>query len=498
MDFYRQPIRRWTTFLLLLFALNTQAEAQKTADEQEKPAETENSTTQATETEALSVEMDVAPELDEDLISSDNPVIKQLNEEIEILRLKNALQLEKHKQELLALEHQKDKFILQNELQQAEIRTTLAALNQEKEKLAAENELLEAKQTKALAELSLKKQQLELENAIAEEEHEQMWSEVKHQKRQLEVENSLQEEKNRQEELAIELKTTKLSFELSKLEYEKSKNSIKLDELSQKISEREQKEIWESQANKEPEYLEEPFVDGSLILSDRQILLDGIIVRGTAEYITERIAFYNNKNEEYPIFLIIDFCAGGSVMEGAQILKAMQTSQAPVYVVVKAFAASMAATITAMAERSFAYPDAVIIHHQMWNGFIGNITEQKEYLEIMKNWARRLMTPVASKMGVTIEEFIALMYENNSAGNWREFADEAVSFKWVDYITDDIRDTSHLKKPEEEDMFVEEEVMMYNNGLKEEVDAQGNAFVKLPRLSPPDFYYLYNPDNYYR
>jgi len=34
--------------------------------------------------------------------------------------------------------------------------------------------------------------------------------------------------------------------------------------------------------------------------------------------------------------------------------------------------------------------------------------------------------------------------------------------------------------------------------LAAEVDANGKPFAYLPRLTPKDVYFLYNPDNYYR
>ncbi len=34
--------------------------------------------------------------------------------------------------------------------------------------------------------------------------------------------------------------------------------------------------------------------------------------------------------------------------------------------------------------------------------------------------------------------------------------------------------------------------------IKEEVDANGKPFAYLPRLTPKDVYFLYNPDGYYR
>ena len=55
------------------------------------------------------------------------------------------------------------------------------------------------------------------------------------------------------------------------------------------------------------------------------------------------------------------------------------SSDAPVHVVVKSFAASMAAAITTLAKESYAYPNAVILHHQISSTVFGqlNLTEQR-------------------------------------------------------------------------------------------------------------------------
>ena len=236
--------------------------------------------------------------------------------------------------------------------------------------------------------------------------------------------------------------------------------------------------------------------EGTLIISDRRIALNGVIRSGTADYITSRINYYNNKNEKLPIFIVIDSSPGGSVMEGYRILKSMEGSVAPVYVLVKSLAASMAATITALAEKSFAYPNALFLHHQMSRSitFMSlNLTEQKELHENSQRWWTRLAKPVADKMGVSLDEFVKQMYENSSRGDWSEFGTEAKKLKWVDQIVERVSETSLLKDPDSEESKYTSELSV----LKEELNEQGKPVMYLPRLSPMDHYYLYNPDNYY-
>ena len=59
--------------------------------------------------------------------------------------------------------------------------------------------------------------------------------------------------------------------------------------------------------------------EGFLRISDRRIALNGPIIYDTADYIEQRINFYANLDDKTPIFLVIDNCPGGSVMEGDRI-----------------------------------------------------------------------------------------------------------------------------------------------------------------------------------
>jgi len=385
-------------------------------------------------------------------------------------------------QEVKKLQLEQTKLQLEHEMQ-------LLKLQQEKEKLSLENQLSGAKQEKLLAELNAQKSQLELENTIREQRQKQKFAKLQSEKKQLAMENAIQEERNRQERLKLELESAKLEFKLLKLNFEN-------EQLATKISKRTNEEEWDSQVNTPKDYLTEPFVDGKLILSDRQVMLNGVIWHGTASHIVERIQYFNNKSTEYPIFLVIEYCPGGSVMEGTRILKAMHKSRAPVYVVVKSLAASMAAVITTLAKRSYSLPDAIIVHHQVWGVSFGNRTEQREQLTILDEWSKRIMTPVAKKMGLTTAQLIEKMYENNSNGDWVEFANHATKHQWVDVIVEEIRDTSYTKQPMDEES--EEEGVYFLVSQEEKIDTQGQPYVKLPHLRPLDVYHLYNPDNYYR
>jgi ATP-dependent Clp protease protease subunit len=316
-------------------------------------------------------------------------------------------------------------------------------------KLRQDNALQLEKINHEIAKLTGEREQLELENAIYEQKQQQVLATLEAEKRKLVLENELQEERIRNEELKKSLQKVEKSL-----------------------------------------YLKEPLVDGQLIISDRRIVLDDVITTQQADFITKSIHFFNNQDPNYPIFLVIEKSPGGSIIEGARILQTMQHSQAPVYVVVKSVAASMAAIIATLGNRSFAYPNAFIIYHQVSHEFYGNMntTEINEFSKIIQEWSKRMLEPVAKKMGITLTQFVQQMYEHNPQGNWIEFATEAQKLGWIDTVVSGIHEASYLTNPSEEE---DEDIM-------EESDEMGASIKKgkLPHLRYGDFYYLYNAADY--
>ena len=248
--------------------------------------------------------------------------------------------------------------------------------------------------------------------------------------------------------------------ELSKARAEKLANDLRavqseaalgITRLQNEITQIETAEKRGDYADSKPVYLKNPLQEGGmLVISDRRIPLNGLITTATADFITNRIHYWNNKDRELPIFIVIDASPGGSVMAGYRILKAMESSDAPVHVVVKSMAASMAAAITTLAHESYAYPNAVILHHQISSVVFGqlNLTQQREFHEESERWWARLGTPIAGKMGITTDELIKKMYAHSSSGDWSEFGTDAKNLKWVNHIVEGIDESSFTKDPD--------------------------------------------------
>jgi ATP-dependent Clp protease protease subunit len=394
------------------------------------------------------------------------------------------------------------------------LRDEIAKTNLEKERIASEVALAQAKLDQELADTKMSTARLTAQ--LAELKAKQDLADYQ---QKLAQDKELASMKRRFEKATLEMNLAKAIADRESSEIRSVENTTKKDTarmIADMELENKQAEFRNYVLN-DPVYLKEPMQGKKLILSDRRIPLNGPIGMNTADTITARINYFNNRDRESPIFIVIDDSPGGSVMAGYKILKAMHGSQAPVYVVVKSMAASMAACITTLAERSYAYPNAVILHHQISSISGGNLTQQQEWMKEMQEWWKRLADPVAAKMGLTREEFIKQMYANRSTGDWNLFADEAQKLKWVDQIVEEIEETGTVKNPDIAppqsttpvriplpltgaggQVISQAQASVDGQTLMEQRDEKGRPFVVLPRLNPMDCYWMYNPDGYFR
>ncbi len=396
-----------------------------------------------------------------------DPKIEALNKQKENLRLEYEVEMQKQKNMLMDLEKQYNEISLKNKLMIEKLNMEISDLKAQIEKLSNMNKMAEEKNKQEISKLNFELNKMKLLN-------------------------DLEAEKLRAEKRKIEEEKNRMDFEKEKIKHELFLKTTEVDKLKTELDLISKKEELKRIAKKEPVYSDIIFRNGSLVISDRRIPLNGVITMKTADFVVDRINYYNNQSTA-PIFIVIDRSPGGSVMAGYKILKAMEASSSPVYVVVKSYAASMAATIATLAKKSFVYPNAIILHHQMSTMAWGNMTQLKEQLEMAKKWEKRLMGPVAKKIGMDMEEFRKKMYEHNSDGDWEEFGDDAVKLNWVSHTVDSIIEEGIVKDPDyyEDKKFV-------TNYMEEKVDEKGKRYVELPRLDPFDFYFLYNPDGYYR
>lgn len=453
---------------------------------------------------ALALVLCAAPAFSQAKPAEEKPKTKaqQLNDERDELKAEYELLMQRQKNKIADMEAELGRLSAENKLEAERQSAALRKLKEEIEKLSTGNKLSEEKVKAETALKNAELQRLTLENKLAAEASRKELEAMNAAILKIKAENELLSEQEKKamisdsaEKMAIELEMKRMELRERKLKYEKFLLDSRMDKLNSDLALRVKKEEWKKESNTEPAYEDQPFKKGVLTISDRRIQLNGPVHTASADHITDRIHYFNNISTA-PIFLVIDSSPGGSVMAGYRILKAMESSKAPVYVVVKSYAASMAAGITTLARKSFAYPNAIILHHQMSTMNWGNMTQIKEQYEKAKEWERRILEPVAKKMGVSTDAFRKRMYENSSDGDWEEFADKAAQLKWVDHIVDRIEETGFVKNPD----FGQAApgARMVHPGLEEKVDETGRRYVVLPRLEPFDFYFIHNPDKYYR
>lgn len=394
--------------------------------------------------------------------------------------------------ETARLRAQRDQLVLENDLRDETLRKEMAAQKTELLRFKLAAELAWAK-----ADRELTQKRLEIERARTEKEEIAGRAALENARLQAETQKDLAALHAARERAEAEaaLALAELSRKSNDYKNEEVDGRARIAGLKARLEEREQEMAADSYVEQRPVYLKDPLQGpGDLIISDRRIPLNGPITAETGDFVCERIDYFNNKNAEFPIFIVIDQSPGGSVMAGYKIIKSMQSSAAPVYVVVKSFAASMAAAICTLAQRSFAYPNAIILHHQISGGMRGNLTAQREGVKMLEEWWQRLAHPIAEKMGITVEEFSRQMYAHSSTGDWQEFADDAVKLKWVDAVVGRCQETALVRNPD----FQRSVGVEIASASAPGVAGDGARSVPvLPRLSPLDCYYLYNPDGYY-
>ena len=376
----------------------------------------------------------------------------------------------------------------------------LAAKRKEQEALSIDNKLEAERLTKGTNEMRAEVTRVKLERELMTER-----LALEEAARQAALKKELSELESERERLLRENELAKVRAEKigNQLKLAQTESSLEITRLQGEITRFETAEKRKSYADSEPVYLKNPLrEDGTLVISDRRIPLNGMITPATADFITNRIDYWNNMDRDLPIFIVIDSSPGGSVMAGYRILKSMESSDAPVHVVVKSFAASMAAAITTLAKESYAYPNAVILHHQISAQVMGqmNLTQQREFHEECQRWWFRFGTPIADKMGITTDELIKRMYARSTSGDWNEFGEDAQKLKWVNHIVQGVDETSFTRNP---DMAASASPstapsISRPGALSEEIDSDGRPYAWLPRLDPKDVYFLYNPDGYYR
>ena len=132
-----------------------------------------------------------------------------------------------------------------------------------------------------------------------------------------------------------------------------------------------------------------------------------------------------------PIYLLIH-SPGGSVMDGAMVISAMEASKAPVYTVCLGMCASMAAMVFSYGSQRLMVDRAFLMYHPATLGVGYNeLDKTVSRVQFIQRYSGKMDAFVAKRAGITIEKYkqlasIELWLDGEDAVN-NKFADKLVS-----------------------------------------------------------------------
>lgn len=109
-----------------------------------------------------------------------------------------------------------------------------------------------------------------------------------------------------------------------------------------------------------------------------------------------------------PIYLLID-SPGGSVLDGAKIVSAMEASSAQVNTVCIGLCASMAAIIHGYGDERYMVDRSILMHHPAAAGLRGSLEEMQSRLGLLIRYVDKQSATIANRAGLTLEQFKALV-----------------------------------------------------------------------------------------
>jgi ATP-dependent Clp endopeptidase proteolytic subunit ClpP len=111
-----------------------------------------------------------------------------------------------------------------------------------------------------------------------------------------------------------------------------------------------------------------------------------------------------NQDSNKPIFLLLD-SPGGSVLTGARLISAMQTSKAPIFTVCTNMCASMAFMIHQYGVKRFALDRAILMSHPATVGYEGDVDRISSFIGTIKRYTNKLEAEVAQRMGLSFQAY---------------------------------------------------------------------------------------------
>jgi len=142
--------------------------------------------------------------------------------------------------------------------------------------------------------------------------------------------------------------------------------------------------------------------------NNRTVYIEGEIDERAAKQAEQikRLSYESKK----PIFVLIN-SPGGSVIDGALIISAIEASPAPVYTVCTQICASMAAMIHQYGKERLMVNRAILMFHDAAGGVSGYFPHMISRLNVINRYVSKITNHVAARANVPYTELAAKMHE---------------------------------------------------------------------------------------
>lgn len=163
-----------------------------------------------------------------------------------------------------------------------------------------------------------------------------------------------------------------------------------------------------------------------LKLNSRIVYIEGVIGVANSIDISKEISFLGRTSE--PITIVIN-SPGGSVLDGASIISAMESAKGPVNTLCVKLCASMAAIIHSYGTHRLMLDRAVLMFHPASAGTEGEVDKMESEVRFLKRYVDKFNLHIATRAGLKPEQFKA-MYE---VEHWID-AEDAMAEHFTDSI----------------------------------------------------------------
>lgn len=159
------------------------------------------------------------------------------------------------------------------------------------------------------------------------------------------------------------------------------------------------------------------------VTSENTILVFDEIGANSAS-IANKIIALSNSND--PILVLIN-SPGGSVLDGALIVSAIEASKTPVYTVCLQLCASMAAHIHQAGNKRYMIDRSILMFHPASGGVQGTTYQMEARLSTLKRYVDKMNATAAFKAGIPLDKFLQMQ-----AGELWLDAEDSVNQKLAD------------------------------------------------------------------